>query len=132
MPRQQWPLSHGRPIIEIALTLAPNGQMVTRTLLADTGAGTDQAGFDLILDEQDCLFCGGRPFRPVALGGAYTGSFPVYLLRVQVPQLGFDRYLRAVGVPQTPTDLDGIACFRFLNRFTYGNFGDSTRFGLEV
>jgi hypothetical protein len=26
---------------------------------------------------------------------------------------------------------DGIACFRFLNRFTYGNFGDPGQFGLE-
>jgi hypothetical protein len=25
----------------------------------------------------------------------------------------------------------GLACFRFLNRFTYGNFGAPERFGLE-
>jgi hypothetical protein len=132
MPRQQWALLRGRPIIEIALTVAPSGQIVTRTLLADTGAGTEHSGFEVILDEQDCLFCGGSPCQPVSLGGAYSGSFPVYLLRVQVLHLGFDGYLRAVGVPQAPVDLDGIACFRFLNRFAYGNFGDCTRFGLEV
>jgi hypothetical protein len=37
----------------------------------------------------------------------------------------------AVGVQTPPTGFDGIACFRFLNRFTYGNFGSSTQFGLE-
>jgi hypothetical protein len=30
-----------------------------------------------------------------------------------------------------PRPFDGIACFRFLNRFTYGNFGDPNQFGLE-
>jgi hypothetical protein len=28
--------------------------------------------------------------------------------------------------------LDGIAAFRFLNSFTYGNSGDANLFGLEV
>jgi hypothetical protein len=28
--------------------------------------------------------------------------------------------------------VDGIACFGFLNRFHYGNFGDSALFGLET
>jgi hypothetical protein len=37
-----------------------------------------------------------------------------------------------VGVPYPPPDFDGIACFRFLNRFTYGNFGDKNAFGLEI
>jgi hypothetical protein len=35
-------------------------------------------------------------------------------------------------IPNPPTGFDGIACFRFLNRFTYGNFGAATHFGLEV
>ena len=39
--------------------------------------------------------------------------------------------LRVVGVPSVPPGFDGIACFPFLNRFTYGNFGDSGQFGLE-
>jgi hypothetical protein len=28
-------------------------------------------------------------------------------------------------------DFDGLACFRFLNRFGYGNFRDPGVFGLE-
>ena len=28
--------------------------------------------------------------------------------------------------------LDGIAGFRFLNRFTFGNFGNPSEFGLET
>jgi hypothetical protein len=116
MPRQQWSLAKGRPVIEIVLTLAPSGQMVPRTVLADTGAGASRVGFELILDEQDCVLCGGRPCQGVSLTGAFLGRFPVYLLRVQLQQLGFDHFVRAVGVPRTPAGLDGIACFRFLNR----------------
>jgi hypothetical protein len=40
--------------------------------------------------------------------------------------------MRAVGVPNAPKGLDGIAGFRFLNRFTYGNFGNALEFGLET
>ena len=56
MPRASWPLWHGRPGIQVVLTLAQTGQPLVRTLLA---------------------------------------------------------------------------CFAFLNRFTYGNFGDPSQFGLE-
>ncbi|HUY31727.1 MAG TPA: hypothetical protein VMV69_03030 [Pirellulales bacterium] len=31
-----------------------------------------------------------------------------------------------------PAGFDGVACFGFLNRFTYGNFGDPHQFGLEA
>lgn len=132
MPRQQWSLASGRPVVEIVLTLAAGGQTVARMLLADTGAGSKLAGFELILDEQDCLMCGGSPCPAVSLGGAYLGVFPVYLLKVQIPQLAFDQHVRAVGVPNTPAGLEGIACFRFLNRFSFGNFGDADHFALEV
>jgi hypothetical protein len=40
-------------------------------LLADTGAGSRIGRFQLILDEADCLLCGGTPLLPVTLGGAY-------------------------------------------------------------
>jgi hypothetical protein len=53
-------------------------------------------------------------------------------LKVQVPSLGFVHNLRAVGVPSVPAGFDGIACFRFLNRFHYGNFGDPSHFSLEA
>ena len=65
------------------------------------------------------------------LGGSYTGSFPTYGLPVSIPALGFQDDLHAVGVSSVPAGFDGIACFRFLNRFTYGNFGDPGQFGLE-
>ena len=35
-------------------------------------------------------------------------------------------------LPGVPRGLDGLACFRFLNRFSYGNFGDPGQFGLET
>lgn len=132
MPRSVWPLVDGRPVVQIDLRVAQTGEPASRTLLADTGAGALQSEFELILDEDDCLLCGGRPFQPVNLGGAYQGSFPVYLIRVQLATLGIDRYVRAVGVPTAPPGLDGIACFRFLNLFTYGNLGDPAQFGIEL
>jgi len=132
MPRAQWSLHLDQPIIEVNLALAQGGQTVLRRLLADTGAGTATAGFELLMDEHDCLLCGGTPTQPVVLGGAYSGTFPIYLVRVQLPLLSFDRFLPVVGVPGNPHGLDGVACFRFLNQFTYGNFGDPRQFGLEV
>jgi hypothetical protein len=132
MPRQTWQLANGRPVIEVVRHFVPTGQTVPRRLLADTGAGSDQSGFELVLDNIDCRQCGGIPCQPVALGGAYSGTFPVFLVRVQISQLGFDGHVRAVGVSQAPPRLDGIACFRFLNRFRYGNLGGPTEFGLET
>ncbi len=131
MPRVQWPLRHGRPCVQVVLTLAPGGQAIPRMLLADTGAGSRTAGFELILDEDDCLLCGGFPYLSVVLGGAYAGSFPLYDLPVQLPAIGFDQRVHAVGVPSVPAGFEGIACFGFLDRFTYSNFGDPSQFGLE-
>jgi hypothetical protein len=131
MPRVQWPLHQDRPCIQVVLTQAPAGQALLRTLLADTGAGTRTARLELLLPESDCLLCGGSTGASVTLGGVYPGLFPIYALRVQLPALGFDQPLRAVGIPRPPRGFDGIACFSFLNRFTYGNFGDPDQFGLE-
>ncbi len=132
MPRVTWPLRHGSPAVRVVLTLAAGNHPLSLDLLADTGAGNSTARVELILEENDCLLCGGQPRAPIVLGGAYTGSFPVYQLRVQVPQLGFDVPIHVVGVPTNPQGFDGIAGFRFLNRFTYGNFGNPTEFGLEL
>jgi hypothetical protein len=132
MARAQWRLHRGRPVIEVTLTLVPSGKQVARRLLADTGAGGTIAGFELLLDEQDCLLCGGIPAQGVVLGGAYVASFPVYLVRARLPHLGFDQTVPAVGVLTTPKALDGIATFAFLNRFTYGNFANRAEFGLEI
>lgn len=131
MPRIQWPFRHGRPCVEIVLTLALGGQLLSRTLLADTGAGSRSADIDLLLDESDCLHCSATAAQSVILGGSYAGNFPTYLLSVRVPALGFAQTLRTVGVQSVPSGFDGIACFGFLNRFTYGNFGDPSQFGLE-
>ena len=131
MPRIDWTLRNGRPCVQLILTLAQGGQPLVRNLLADTGAGSLSSRFELILDEDDCLLCGGNPLVPITLGGAYAGSFPVYLLLVQLPALGFSHNVRAVGVPSVPAGFDGIACFRFNNRFHYGNFGNAGLFGLE-
>jgi hypothetical protein len=131
MARVRWPLLSDQPRIQVTLTLAPGGQSVVRNLLADTGAGTGRAGFELLLDERDCLHCGGMPAHAVVLGGAYSGSFPVYLVRVQIPTLAFDQHIPVVGVSQCPAGFDGIACFRFLNRFSYGNLADPGAFVLE-
>src|SRR5229473_4043804 len=132
MPRVQWPLSHGRPCVQVILTLAQTGEILPRTLLADTGAGSQNSGFEMILDEEDCLQCGGHPGQMINLGGAYTGAFPTYDLLIQLPALGFVQNVRVVAVPSVPAGLDGIACFPFLNRFMYGNFGDPGQFGLEL
>jgi len=132
MPRALWPLLHDRPIIQVILTLVQGSQEVSRSLLADTGAGTAKSGFELLLVEQDCLQCGGIPLQGVILGGAFVGAYPAYLIQVRIPLIGFDQAIPAVGIPAGPVGFDGLACFQFLNRFTYGNFTDPGQFGLEV
>lgn len=132
MPRIVWPLHRGRPMVSVVLIADPTGQAMPRRLLADTGAGSVKVGFDLMLTERDCLDVGGQLAQPTVLGGAFVGSFPVYLVRVQLPALAFDRLLYAVGVNRLPPGFDGIASFQFLSRFTYGNFGDRRQFGLEA
>jgi len=117
--------------VQVVLALAPSGQPLPRTLLADTGAGSVNDDFELILAENDCLLCDGIPYPSVCLSGAYDGWFPLYDLAAQLPALGFSQTIRAVGVPSALAGFDGIACFRFLNRFTFGNFGDPSQFGLE-
>lgn len=132
MARVQWPLAYDRPIIEIGFILAQGGQKAIRRLLADTGAGTANGPFDLLLEEHDCLLFGGLFSGMVRLSGAYAGSFPRYVLHAEIPQLQLDDDFFAIGIPKPPNRLDGIAGIRFLNRFTYGNFGNPTGFGLET
>ena len=132
MARAQWPLMHSRPVVEVILTFTPSRTKVPRVLVADTGAGDAQAPFEMLLDENDCIRCAGKASQTIQLGGAYTGVFPLYMVRIEIPLLSFAHDLPVVGVPTSPVDLDGIACFRFLNRFTYGNFGSPSEFGLEI
>ena len=130
MPRATWRLLQGEPVIEIVLTMTQGKKRITRTLLADTGAGNAYSTFELVLDEQDCLACGGKKARTANLGGAFSGTFNRFRLRVEIPQLQFNDRVFAVGIPAMPA-LDGIAGFRFLNRFSYGNFGNAGEFSLE-
>ena len=132
MPRATWPLRRGCPSIRVVLTLLAGSQPIPLHLLADTGAGTNTSPFELILEESDCLLCGGQASAIIRLSGAYAGQYPLYQLQVQIPELGFDAPIRVVGVPANQPGFDGIAGFRFLNRFTYGNFGNPAEFGLET
>src|SRR5437879_346217 len=132
MPRAFWTHVRGRSVIQVTLPIAGSNRTLSRTLLADTGAGSLQRVFDLILEAADCRLCGGTPSQPVRLRGSYGGQFPSFARRVELQALGFAAYVRAVAVPAVTHGIDGIACFPFLNRFTYGNFGDPARFGLEM
>jgi len=75
MPRVLWRLWRNRPGVQVVLTQTAMGQPLPRTLLADTGAGTRNAPFELILDEADCRRCGGLPLFVRPLRGAYSGNF---------------------------------------------------------
>jgi hypothetical protein len=130
MPAAQWLLQNDRPVIEIVVS-ASGGQDLVRKLIADTGAGTRQSVFQLILDEKDCFQSGAILIGHVQLGGAFSGVFPVYLVEVRIPQLNFDDPVPVVGVTKVPAGFEGIAGFKFLNRFHYGNFGDPDFFGLQ-
>jgi len=129
-----WPLVQGRPIIEIELVSATNGSQAVRTLLADTGAGSARSPMELILSEADCRRFSAGSTGTRRLGGAFTGDFPAFWVYVSIRDLGFTEFCFAVAIPSSllPHQLQGIACFRFLNRFTYGNFGNHDRFGLET
>lgn len=135
MTRVTWPLQRSRPIVQIQVVEVATDHRVTRMLLADTGAGGLDAPFELILRASDCeRYMGLRSSDDVQLGGAIVGTYPIYALRVEIPPLSFARRVRVIAVPDAacPTGLDGIAGFRFLSSFTYGNFGDRNRFGLET
>lgn len=134
MPRASWRLVLGRPVIEVSIAAPGSTRGARRLLLADTGAGSAHSGMELILTETDRdRFSAGIEGR-LRLGGAFTGSFQTFWLPVAIPRLGYSALCVAVAVPdaQMPRHVRGIACFRFLNRFTYGNFGAVDRFGLEV
>src|SRR5271169_4046549 len=129
MPRVTWPLLNDRPAVHVVVLLG--GQPTTIDLHADTGAGSASSVFDLLLLERDCWLCGRPTGKLIPLTGAYAGG-PYYLfsVRVQIPALTFDADLCAVGVPVVPDGFRGVAGFRLLNRFDYGNFGNPALFGL--
>jgi hypothetical protein len=135
MPRVTWPLEHDRPVVHVQFIETASGQRETRVLLADTGAGRLSAPFELIVRASDCQrYRGLQSSEDVALGGAIIGTYPIYVVRAEIPALSVARRVRAVAVSDTacPAGMDGIACLRFLSSFTYGNFGDRRQFGLET
>lgn len=132
MPRVLWPLHSDQPAVQIVLTAHNQNPPAILDLLADTGAGDASCPFDLLLRRNDCLQYGGVLTQSLTLGGAYTGLYSIYRIRVRIPQLLFDRRLDAVAIPICPRGFAGIAGFRFLRRFTYGNFGHPDQFGLEL
>ena len=135
MSRVTWPLERNRPIVQVQFVDTASGHTITRTLLADTGARSLDAPFELILSASACQqYMVIQSSDDVALGGAIVGTYPIYAVQVEIPELTVARRVRVVAVPDTacPAGLDGIACFRFLASFTYGNFGDRQRFGLEA
>jgi len=129
MPPAQWPLRNRRPTVEVMI---PHGKRRRRRrLLADPGAGSNESNFELLLSEADCnRSTDNSLLGQVQLGRAYSGWFNVYLIEVRITRLGFAEAVPVVAVPRVPDGFDGIACFKFLNRFHYGNFGDANRFGL--
>ncbi|HEX5269720.1 MAG TPA: hypothetical protein VFW33_04490 [Gemmataceae bacterium] len=131
MPRVLWALHNDRPGVWVQLAPAAPGLPLTRVLLADTGAGNLNTPFELLLRDTDCLLCGGTPLGTVNLARAYRGLHPVYRLKILIPAVGFDKYLRVIGVVSPPTGFDGNACLSFLSRFNHGNFGLANQFGLE-
>jgi hypothetical protein len=134
MPHVCWPLQRGCPVIEITLVEPNSLYTVDRTLLADTGGGSLYAPFELVLSTVDCQQFQQRRRGVVRLSGAFPGIFPMYSLRVEVPALQWAQVVAVVGVPvtQLPSGLDGLAGFRFLSLFSYGNFGNPNQFCLET
>ena len=133
MSRVTWLLENGSPVIEIFLH---DGMGFThaRKLLADTGAGPQHSPFHLVLSERDCGHFGRRQSKTVGVGGFVRGTFPLFHVWIEIPVLSFVKLATAVAVPSValPDGLSGVASFRLLNGFTYGNFGSSTEFGLET
>ncbi len=129
MPRVTWPLLNDRPGVRVVVMLG--GQPTTIDLHADTGAGAALSAFEILLLESDCWLCGRPEGSLIKLTGAHSGHYLLFWVRVQIPALAFDADLCAVGVPGVPDGFRGVAGFRLVNRFDYGNFGNPGQFGLE-
>ncbi len=132
MPAMLWTLWHDRPMVEVTAASVYDGPERVCRLIADTGAGSRNSVFELVLQEQTCISCGGIFMGHIRLGGAYSGRFPLYLVQIRMTKLNFEELVPAAGVPSAPNGFDGIAGFKFLKRFHYGNFSDPEQFGLDV
>lgn len=134
MPRFLWPLQNGQPVVSLYLRDVETGVLSPRTLLADTGAGDASTSVELILSQRDGEQFGQEWVGIAQAGGFVRGNFEIQLVPITIPVLKVSRLAAALLIPATelPQGLDGIAGFRLLNAFAYGNFGDSKRFGLET
>lgn len=134
MARASWPLVAGQPVVQVELKEKQSGLIFTRTLLADTGGGSSSVPVHLVLSIEDVERCGGIFRGYVGAGGAIAGNFKVYALDITIPALNLVSRVNVMAVPAEPLldGLQGIACFRFLNSFIYGNFGNPAEFGLEL
>ncbi len=134
MPRASWLLVAGQPVIQIELQETNSGLTLTRTLLADTGGGSALMPVHLALSVEDVARCGGIFRGYVGAGGAIEGNFKVYAVDTLIPDLNLVSLVNVMAVPAEtlPAGLQGIACFRLLNSFTYGNFGNPAEFGLAT
>jgi len=133
-PRQTWLLHNDLPVIEVLLLEPFTGSWESLTLLADTGAGPRFSPFEIVLSHADIARFGQEESGFAGVSGALQGQFRVHRVRLQIPSLRVDLAVDALSAPSSSLigGLDGIAAFRFLNSFSYGNFGSPYEFGLEV
>jgi len=133
-PRQTWLLQDDLPVIEVLLLEPFTGSWESRTLLADTGAGPRFSPFEIVLSHADIARFGQQELGEAGVIGALQGRLTVFSVQLQIPRLGVDISVDALSAPSLSMlgGLDGIAAFRFLNSFFYGNFGSPYEFGLEV
>ncbi len=134
MPRALWPLQNGQPAVQMELQNQITGVSASRILLADTGAGSQHEPVDLVLGTEDGALFARRFQGRVVSGGAIPGHFEVFTVTIAIRDLSMVRRVNAMIVPieTLPAGFAGIATIRFLDSFTYGNFGQRGHFGLEV
>lgn len=134
MPRQMWLLQRDVPVIEVQLREPFTGFWVNRVLLADTGAGPCFSPFEIVLSPADIARCGEEELAEAGVSGALQGRLVIHKVRLQISALNVQSSVRALCAPASSLlmGLDGIGAFRFLNGFSYGNFGTPDQFGLEV
>ena len=134
MARVSWALQNGQPVVRLYLREPGTGVLLPRTLLADTGAGSSRVPIELALSENDVARFGARGTTTMISSGAIRGQFSTASVWIELPSLNLSRQVAVMTVPasQLPQGLDGIVTYRFLNEFSFGNFGDRTTFGLEL
>lgn len=134
MPRQTWLLHRDVPVIEVQLFEHFTRSWISCVLLADTGAGPRFSPVEIVLSHGDIARFGMEESGSASVSGALQGRLQIYEVELQIPLLSVSRPVRALSAPASSLlmGLDGIAAFRFLNSFSFGNFGNAGEFGLEL